>query len=95
MKPRSDEPTPSAPARPRKKQGRPALDPSGSMALHFRIPGNAGEALTRAAGSAPGARSALARSLLLSAMTSAGIGLAPGEQDELTLPLPFTDNPQA
>ena len=60
-------------ATPKKKTGRPALDPSGSLALHFRIPGNAGAVLTAHAGSAPGACSKLARRLLLSAMRAEGL----------------------
>ena len=82
---------PVAPAAPRKKAGRPALDPSGSLSLNFRIPGNAGEALTRAAGNAPGARSVLARRLFLAAMAQAGITFTASGEDEGegTLPLPF------
>lgn len=57
----------------KKKTGRPDLDPSGSHALHFRIPADAGAVLTAHAGSAPGARSKLARRLLLSAMRSEGL----------------------
>jgi len=60
-------------ATPKKKIGRPDLDPSGSHALHFRIPADAGAVLTAHAGSAPGARSKLARRLLLSAMRSEGL----------------------
>ena len=60
-------------ATPKKKTGRPDLDPSGSHALHFRIPADAGAVLTAHAGSAPGARSKLARRLLLSAMRSEGL----------------------
>lgn len=74
---------------PAKKTGRPALDPSGSLALHFRIPGNAGAALTRAAGSAPGARSILARRLFLAAMAQAGLTFTSEDEGEGTLPLPF------
>lgn len=60
-------------ATPKKKTGRPDLDPSGSHALHFRIPADAGAVLTAHAGSAPGARSKLARRLLLSAMRAEGL----------------------
>jgi hypothetical protein len=84
----------SAPKAPGKKAGRPALDPSGSLALHFRIPGNAGAALTRAAGSGPGARSALARRLLLAAMAQAGISFTSEDEGEGTLPMPFAVEPQ-
>ena len=74
---------------PKKKTGRPALDPSGSLALHFRIPGNAGAALTRAVGSAPGARSVLARRLFLAAMAQAGLTFTSEDEGEGTLPPPF------
>lgn len=84
----------SAPKAQGKKAGRPALDPSGSLALHFRIPGNAGAALTRAAGSGPGARSALARRLLLAAMAQAGISFTSEAGGEGTLPMPFAGEPQ-
>ena len=60
-------------APPKKKTGRPDLDPSGSHTLSFRIPADAGAVLTAHAGSAPGARSKLARRLLLSAMRSEGL----------------------
>lgn len=92
--PASQEQLVKPPKAPAKKTGRPALDPSGSLALHFRIPGNAGAALTRAAGSAPGARSALARRLFLAAMAQAGITFTSEDEGEGTLPLPFADVPR-